>query len=216
MVLVRAVAGAALVLLAGGLVSMLCMGVGIWLLGAGGGPGFHGAGAGGFGALVALVVLFRDHPWAMATVVLGAVGVVVQGFLAQKHLLQGVLRGLWNAGEARFLEAVVSRCLDAMDAASPGWMTGIVKWAAVKANLLAALGRDRRTPAVQRWALGRVLGKLPLEGDVPVDREGLARLLVERIRAFVSEAVAPSMLLPGIVAMGQILFALLAWWMVRG
>lgn len=208
--LVRILMVAVATMLAGWLVSAICVVVGIWILASDKGAGFHGAGAGPLGAIVAIVVLFRVQPWAMSSIVAGLAGFVVSVVFAQKFVVQSAMYSLWSAGEAKFLVPLVSRCVAALDRISPQWMTGVVKWTALKANLLVALRHDPETGSFQKWIVRRILGKLSLEGELPADREGLTRMLVERIRGFMSGLIEPSLMLPGIVMLGQLALAVVA------
>jgi hypothetical protein len=207
---VRALAIAIVAMLAGWLVSAVCFGVGFWLLSSSEGAGFHGAGTSLVGAVLGLLVLFRDQPWAMSSLVAGLGGLLLHAALAQKFVLQSLMHSLWKAGESRVLEPVVSRSVAALDKVSPGWMTGAVKWTTLKASLLVAMRRDSQMGFFQKWVLGKILGKLSLKDELPTDREGLSRFLVERIRAFTGELIAPSLMLPGIVMGGQLLLAILS------
>jgi len=146
----------------------------------------------------------------MSSIAAGMVGVVAHVALAQKFLAQSAMAWAWEAGGSRFLEPVVERCLAAADAARPGWMTGIVKWGVLKANLLVAMRKDPEIGAFRKWLFGRVLVKLSIQGELPVGREALGRVVVERIRGYMSEIVEPSMALSGVAMFGQLMFALAA------
>ncbi|MEK7391906.1 MAG: hypothetical protein AAB214_05000 [Fibrobacterota bacterium] len=197
-------------MLAGWVVSGVCFGVGFWVLSADNGAGFHGAGAGPLGAVLALLVLFVEYPWAMSAIVVGVVGLAVHAVLAQKFLAQCAMSWAWKAGESKFLEPLVERCVAGADRASPGWLTGVVKWGALKANLLGALRKDPESGAFRKWLYGKILGKLRVEDDLPVGREALTGFLVERIRSFMAEIVEPSMTLSGVVMFGQLMLAAVA------
>ncbi|MEN9309123.1 MAG: hypothetical protein RL173_3055 [Fibrobacterota bacterium] len=191
-------------------VSGVCFGAGFWVLSTDNSAGYPGAGAGPLGAVAALLMLFAQRPWAMSAMVVGVVGVAVHVVLAQKFVVQCAMSWAWKAGESKFLEPLVERSVAGVDRASPGWMTEIVKWGALKANLLGALRKDPESGAFRKWLYGKILGKLRVEDELPVGREALTGFLVERIRSFMAEIVEPSMTLSGVVMFGQLMLAAVA------
>ena len=206
----RALAVGIAMLVAGWMVSVAGICVSVWILAHSQGAGFHGAGGGGLGAILGLVVLLRNEFWATFLLLVSLAGFVVHAMLAQKYVLLRLVHALWNAGQAHFLEPLVERCVAGLEAASPRWMVGAVKWATLKANLLTALGRDREASWVQRRAMGWILGKIPFEGEVPSTKQEMTETLVARIRGTVAGLVEPSLRFSGAAMAVQMLLMVVA------
>lgn len=196
----------------GTLVSGIALIISILLLSNNSGPGFAGTRAGGFGAVLGILMLFVVEFWTAFLFLCASVCLVLYIPLASKYVIGTAVHLVWEKKLASFFEVRVSSYLDRFfdNRSSLSAQTAAGR-GLVKQELKEAVNADGETNRLQKRILNYVLKRLRLDNiDFLAPPAEIKNAVVRKVREVISEKVKPSLSFFWMLIVVQIVVLILA------